>query len=65
MKWKRSRLADTENKLVATDSKKKGGRGNAGVGKKGYYVILWNHMHETLENCKMLYNFLNKNFKMF
>ena len=51
---KREADSQIQRTKVATDSEKKGGRGNAGVGEKGYYVILWNHMRETLEKCKML-----------
>ena len=33
-----------------------------GMGKKGHYGIIWNHVYESFENCKALYNLKNLSF---
>ena len=54
IKHKWSRLTDTENKLVAISGEREEQRGKKVGGKKDIYVIIWDDMCETLENCKAL-----------
>lgn len=53
-------VSDIERKLVVTSGEKREGQYRG----RGYYRIIWNHVCETLKNCKTLPN-LKIKFKKF
>ena len=46
------RLTGVEDKLVVTSGEREGKRGSTGLGKRGYYGIIWNYMCEAFEIVK-------------